>query len=126
MHRTISSIVIAGPLLASSASAAPIHECGHLPNLFRGYEEVWNVTSRNVSCSEARNVAYSLARDIVQRDYDSWPRRNRVYDTPGYGRDNDWTVHLTWYRTGSTYYFMDIRATVTHDRVVGFQFGGEY
>jgi len=83
MIRRIATIITTAGLAAlvfvPAASASPIRECGHLPVLFRGYEEVSNVTSRNVGCSHARELAYYFTKTVIRRNYDGWPRRNHVF-----------------------------------------------
>lgn len=118
----LTSIAFASSAAAKQIQAltvtAPVRECGVLQKLFRGYEQAFNVTSRDVDCSSAGDVAYALAREIVRRGYDhSWPRRERILSVAG------WTALLTWYRTGP-FYVEDIRSTASGGRVVHFQFGG--
>jgi hypothetical protein len=88
--RNLIPVAVAALALAGSAQAAPIRECGHLNTAFRGYEAAFNITSRNVSCSDARGLAFHFAKTVVGRNYDLGPRRSHTW------RTGSWTSHANW------------------------------
>ncbi len=101
MRRFVTSVVLGAALtIPSGAAAAPIRECGQLTHRL-----AFNITTRNVSCFEARRV--------VRR----WS--NTVAQSGGSGR-----VRGLYCRYRSTGYESgDIRCTGSGSRVVRWQTG---
>jgi hypothetical protein len=110
---------------AGSAQAAPIRECGSR-TAANGYQSLLNITSRNVSCSQSRHVAFVVYREVGP-DSDGNVRcpSNCVVDWGG------WRIavhHFRWVWDGDAVgwlYAADVRATDSGGRVVHFQAFGE-
>jgi hypothetical protein len=66
---------LAGPV---SAQAAPIRDCGTLPDLLNGYEQIVNITSRNVPCPPAR-WRWRAARRLATVWQEEFCRSPRIY-----------------------------------------------
>ena len=115
-------IALASP---STVRAAPINDCGHLPYLIIGYQEIANVTSRVVPCSRAREIAWQIEQQILYRGHGS--QYEKVHLREHWFHWNEWTVHTHWYRVSGplSYISQDVRATASRGRVVHYQLGGE-
>lgn len=58
----VAAVLAAGAAESSSARVAPIRECGALPQRL-----AFNITSRKVSCGEARRVVRRWSNTTAQR-----------------------------------------------------------
>lgn len=115
----ILGITICALAQAAPGQAAPIRECGRLHNTYNGYQEVFNVTSRNVPCQKARNTANGLTWTMIGKGFDNWPRSPTYFTF----RWTGWTARGHWYV--HVYSELDLRATRPGGQVVHFQLAGE-
>ena len=124
----IALLAVGGASIVAPApvQAAPIHNCGNLPDLFNGYQNVVNVTSRVVNCPKARNTARGIAWTMIRRG-DDGPENGGPSSFGFYW--TGWTVrgrwHATYYRGHFEGYWADVRATAARGWVVHFQIRGE-
>ena len=119
-------LVVAALAVAATALAASIRECGYLRHLIHGYQQVVNVTSRNVPCPVARETASQIEKQVLYRSYGSeWGKahlRSHWFHWQG------WTMHTRWYhKPGLPAYFIsqDVRSTASRGRVIYYQVVGE-
>lgn len=123
----IALALIAGLSLVGSAQASSIRECGRLPYLINGYQDVENVTSRHMSsCSATRATAWSIEKQVLRRDYGS--NNDKIHLRSHWFGWAGWSIHAHWYREpGMPGYFIsqDVRATASGGRVVYYQVVGE-
>jgi hypothetical protein len=106
--------------LAGSAQAAPIRECGSR-NAANGYQSIVNITSRNVSCPQARHIAFVIYREVGP-DSEGYARcpHNCIVRWAG------WRIAVRWHATPPVAgQAADVRATASRGRVVHFQAYGE-
>lgn len=96
--------VFAALAIAGSARAASIRECGSRPAA-NGYQSIENITSRNVSCSQARHVAFVIYREVGP-DNGGYAvcSRSCVVRWTGWRRRVYSPVTRRWYRISYTYY----------------------
>jgi len=103
----IASIGAAG-IVPATASAAPITECGSMTYL--GWT-AQNITTRNVSCSDARSFARKIS------DLPHWYTDAVTF--PGW---HTYSVHYQPYRGAHGWWMVDMRAT-RPNHVIRFQYG---
>jgi hypothetical protein len=108
-----------------SAQAASIRACGSR-NAANGYQSIVNITSRNVSCSQAQHIAFVIYREVgPDNEGQAVCSRNCVVRWAGWRI----TVHyFRWIWDGGSVgwlYAADVRSTASGGRVVHFQAFGE-
>ncbi len=119
MKKLLAIVVVFGLVGAAPvpSNASPMRWCGALS--VNGYEDLANISSRNVVCSTTRHVVYQLYKHHLTGTHcDSFPRSDCSFRASG------WSVKTHWFRSGSLY-ALDIRATASGERVVRTQLVGE-
>jgi hypothetical protein len=115
---TLAVTLILGPSLAGNAQAASIRECGSRPAA-NGYQDLVNITSRNVLCSQARHIAFVIYREVGPN---SGGRgrclRNCVVHWMG------WKITVRYFSAYPLPPLPDVRSTASGGRVVRFQARG--
>ena len=121
MKRIITATALAAALaIAGSAQAAPIRDCGSR-TAANGYQGIVNITSRNVSCSQARHIAFVIYREVGP-DSGGYARcpHNCIVRWAG------WRITVRWHATPPVAgQAADVRSTASGGRVVHFQAFGE-
>lgn len=111
---------------ASTAIAAPIRECGNLHHLINGYQQVMNVTSRNVPCRIAHKTGWKIENQVLGHGFGS--NSDKVHLRSHGFHWHGWTIRTRWYhQRGLPAYFIsqDVRSTASRGRVIHYQVVGE-
>ncbi|MGO9903015.1 MAG: hypothetical protein ACLP0J_25770 [Solirubrobacteraceae bacterium] len=109
------------PVIGSAS--VPVKECGSR-DAGNGYQTLANITSRNVPCPLARNIAFNLYAG-VQWSHCHVPTPCTLHANQG------WTLNVHWIRWAydgtqiGWLYATDVRAAATGGRVAHFQAYGE-